>query len=325
MEDKPTYELITVTRPTTLASSWQELREIAEIFHKSGLAPDHFKTPEQVISACVVARDLGLPISTVLQGALNVINGVVSTDSKTMMALIMRANGEVQVNVEKDDKEGWVEVTMKRPSVGMIFTARWDEARVQKSRVNIDPKNKDEKWPWKLHRQTMKTWRAIAEAARIVAPDLIGGLYLADEVDVPVRVEGSEMVIEAAARKLSPVVGEGLQSGSTWPARPWKPETLWDYINKIKVPSGEGMGEMEFDPERLDFLYSGLSALLPDPGHQRVLLLYLFGEETMPDLSIAQYRALDSWMAMVPPDYKPSEHAIEEAKRIIQRSADDEE
>jgi len=112
---------------------------------------------------------------------------------------------------------------------------------------------------------------------------------------------------------------------TTWPARPWEPETLWDYINKIKVPSGEGMGEIEFDPERLDFLYSGLSALLPDPKHQRVLLLYLFGEETIPDLSIAQYMALDSWMAMVPPDYKPSEHAIEETRRIIQRSADDEE
>jgi hypothetical protein len=204
-EERTEYAIVKAVPATVQTVGWQELKEIATIFHKSGLIPAHLKSPEQVIAACVVARDLGLPLSVVLQGGLYVVNGTVSTDSKTMMALIMRARGEISVSIRKDDKAGWVECTMERPSVGLSYTARWDEARVQESKVNIDPKSKGEKWPWKLHRQTMKTWRAIAEAARVVAPDIIGGLYLADELDVPTSVVNGEMVIEAEMDETEPL------------------------------------------------------------------------------------------------------------------------
>lgn len=187
---------IALAQPLSMTMSWTELKEYAEIVARSGLVPKHLATAEKLLATMVVARDLHLPASVVLRGMLYVVNGAVSCNSQLMMALLLRS-GQVKIRISKGhDADGpWVEVTMSRPSVGLEYTARWDEKRVKESHANLSPSGQ-EKAAWRFYRQTMIIWRAVAEAARVVAPDIIGGLYLPDELGVPTAVEGDNAILD---------------------------------------------------------------------------------------------------------------------------------
>ena len=137
------------------------------------------------------------------------------------------------------------------------------------------------------------------------------------------EVNGWELMQEAYRGSQPPEVevvvieGEKSQSGE-WPKRPWKAGTLKDYLNNVKVPAYKGKKKEPSD-EQLDFVHSILNKLASNDAERHTITLYLFDVESTSDLTAAQCSALIGWARMVPPDYEPSTHAVEEAKRVIRQ------
>lgn len=160
-----------------------ELLELGRVLVKSNLLPASFKTPEAVVAALLVCRDLGLGPSALLAGDVYVVNGRVALTTRRMLAMIY-ASGKVDVEIKYDHDRDAAVVTMKRRDGSASYTAVWDDARVSSTRANIDPRGGKEKIVWTRYRWLMKIHRAVSEAAQFVCPDIIGQAYVSDELDI---------------------------------------------------------------------------------------------------------------------------------------------
>ena len=169
--------------------------ELGGLLARSGLLPKGLATPERATAAIIMSRELGLGAGAILRGEIYVTGAGVALCSRLMLALILRS-GLVDISFSNDREKGIAQVTMSRRDVQCTYTATWDDKRVAESRANIDPKTGQEKPAWKFHRQLMKLHRAVSEAAQFVCPDLIGQVYVPDELNLPVRVENGEQFVD---------------------------------------------------------------------------------------------------------------------------------
>ena len=169
--------------------------ELGGLLARSGLLPKGLATPERATAAIVMARELGLGAGALLRGEIYVTEAGVALCSRLILALVLRT-GLVDVIYNSDPASGTVSVTMKRRDVQCEYTAVWDDKRVEESKANVNPRTGQEKPAWKFHRQLMKLHRAVSEAAQFTCPDLIGQVYVPDELNLPVRVENGEQFVD---------------------------------------------------------------------------------------------------------------------------------
>jgi hypothetical protein len=124
-----------------------------------------------------------------------VINGKATIDGQGMLALIYSRS---EIKVTFGEQPGVV--TMERQGQSPV-TKTWTIERARKAGLL-------EKDPWKKYPEQMLTWRAVSECARLVAPDVIGGLYLHEEMGATVDEEGNIVQVEpariAAAKNVTP-------------------------------------------------------------------------------------------------------------------------
>ena len=111
------------------------------------------------------------------QGVVNL-----SIDGQGMLALIRRY-GSVNYHVKHQDN-GAANCTMKRDGDEEATVITWTMADATMAGLAG-------KGNWSKYPKAMLRWRAIADCARIVCPDLISGLYLADEVGAETDEDGS--------------------------------------------------------------------------------------------------------------------------------------
>lgn len=153
------------------AWSMPDIAQAAQLACRSKLA--NGMTEGDLALVMLQARDLGLPPALALQ-QMHVIKGRVTLSANTMLGLILRSPlcGGVEVN---DTTPGTVLVTMRRTKPKMEYTATWglDDAK----RAGLGGDN------WRNYPQAMLRARAISQAARIVFPDVLGGMdYTSEEM-----------------------------------------------------------------------------------------------------------------------------------------------
>lgn len=160
-----------ITLPQTGDSVWETRKQQAEIMIRSGLLPRTLNTPEQVITIMMMADMLGLAPLAAING-IDVLQGKPTVKPQLMLALIRRS-GHLKL-MEVTDDGTTCTVKMQRGSEPVhVETFSMDDARA------LGLADKDN---WRKQAKTMRKWRAIAAAARIVFPDVIWGMYTPEEL-----------------------------------------------------------------------------------------------------------------------------------------------
>jgi len=141
------------------------------VLAESGLLPPGIDSASKAYLVVQQGKELGFGIMQSFAN-IHVINGRTSISAAAMMALIMRS-GEVKIEMG-DWSEESCEVTMtrKESSITVVFTI--EEA---KKAGLVRPASNWVKYP-----KDMLKARAISRAARVIAPDIIQGMYTEDEL-----------------------------------------------------------------------------------------------------------------------------------------------
>lgn len=161
--------------------------------------------PEAVLACFLTGNELGLPLMTSLT-KVHIIDSRPALASETMRALVLRAGHDV-----------WVEE--KSTTMVTVGGRRAGSTRDSKVTWTMDDAKRaglDQRQNWKKYPRAMLTARAMAELCRDVFPDVIGGLYSAEELEdgfiwdegpggpeAPAPAPGKKVSSPAARKRLS--------------------------------------------------------------------------------------------------------------------------
>ncbi len=171
--------------------------EWAQCLIKSGVLPDHLRKPETVVAVIQRGRELGIPPLEACN-SLYPVHGKIASDTKTMLALAWRSGvlGEFTV-LEMSDTIARVRVGRKGcPPQEFSFTME-EALRLGVAKATAAKPEKGAQY--RSQPAQMLLWRAGARGLRIVVPDAIMGLYTYEEMNLPVRFEDDNMVLDSKA------------------------------------------------------------------------------------------------------------------------------
>ncbi len=165
-------------------AGYDQRLQVAGVLLKSGFLPPAYKTPEQVLSVMLTAHELNIPPMMALR-TIDIIQNQPTLSPELMLALIRRSGELEDMHIKDDGRTCYV--TMKRKgeqahteSFGMdnadrMMTAEWKDNKRTVIKLS-------EKHNWRSMPETMRKWRAIGACARVVFPDVLGGMYLREEI-----------------------------------------------------------------------------------------------------------------------------------------------
>lgn len=187
-------------------SNWEQKEAFARKLMASGFVPAGIRSPAAVLAIIMTGQEMGIPPMRALRH-INVIQGKPTLSAELMMAKMLQGNVKCTW-IKSDDKEAVLKA--KRPTVE--FTGRYtlEEARLAGLLT---------KEGWKKYPGAMLRARVISLVARVVAPDLIGGLYTPEELGADVTRDGEIVNIVTGApsvalpgeEPLVKVVGERIE------------------------------------------------------------------------------------------------------------------
>lgn len=184
---------ITGLVPQTL----EDVYRLATAVAKSGLAPQQLKTPEAITVAIMTGLELGLPPMFALN-KIAVINGRPTLWGDAIPGILWSRG--FKLREWKDGETAYCEVT--RPS-GELIERSFSVADAKAAKLW------GKQGPWQQFPDRMLAMRARSFAARDGAADVLGGLYVAEEIDGGALQEAGHS--PAFARKSS---AEGKRDGS---------------------------------------------------------------------------------------------------------------
>lgn len=156
----------------------------------SGLLPKSIKTAEQAFAIITLGAELGFAAWQSMN-SIDVIQGKPTLKPQAMLALIHRSGLAELVkipNVDEIAKANAATVTMTRKG-GMTHTETftWEMAELMETTEYVDNQKRTipmvQKYNWRTMPEIMMKWRAVSACARVVFPDVIMGMYTADEID----------------------------------------------------------------------------------------------------------------------------------------------
>lgn len=177
-----------LSRPGITPETLYLMQMLAPSFHQArwfGLS-----SPEQAIVLMAKAADLGLPVTAAFE-YFDIIENKPALKPVGALALIHRSRLiDVQIDDTAADR---CAVTMTRRDTGFAHTVVYtvDEAKA----AGLIKTDKDGS-AWRRFTKDMLRNRAVGRCARIVAPDVLGGLYLTAELDQ--TIDADDSVVEAA-------------------------------------------------------------------------------------------------------------------------------
>jgi hypothetical protein len=172
-----------------------EIFRLATGIAKSGLAPADMSTPEKVMVAIMTGLELGLPPMFAIQ-KIAVINGRPSLWGDAIPALLYAKGFKISERLEGEGDKRVAVCEVMRPT-GEKIERRFSVADAQKAglwqtsaKVKRKSKDggfyeKDNDSPWYRFPDRMLQMRARGFAARDGAADVLGGMYLREELDEP--------------------------------------------------------------------------------------------------------------------------------------------
>lgn len=195
------------------AEHWSRLKEVCSMAVASGMLPKHVDTPQKAFTVAMKGNELGFTPMYALEH-LSVINGKPTIGGQAMLMLILSRGGpgtvcDLVTPVEDELKYGeWEMQRPGRPARRFKFTM--EDAKRAEVLGNTG---------WKKYPRAMLRWRALAEGARIIFPDIIAGLYLHEEMGAVVDESGNFSTVDFrkvhAAKEIQATVdGNGSQDHS---------------------------------------------------------------------------------------------------------------
>lgn len=167
--------------------SIEEVYRVAKCISESGLAPNGMKTPEQVTVAILTGLEIGLPPMFAIQ-KIAVINGRPSIWGDAVPALLWARGFKIREWGGED--------------AAICEVVRPDGTAIERS-FSVAQAKKAGLWgksgPWSQYPDRMLQMRARGLACRDGAPDVLSGLYLAEEAQ---EIDGGALS-EAPKRKSS--------------------------------------------------------------------------------------------------------------------------
>lgn len=160
-----------------------EVVRLAQGIAKSGLAPSTMNTPEKITVAILTGLEIGLPPMFAMQ-KIAVVNGRPALWGDALPALLWSRGFKLREWTE--DKTAFCEVT--RPTGETIVRTFSDEDAKAAGLLG-------KPGPWSQYKPRMRQMRARGYACRDGAADVLGGLYVAEELEgvetAPVRKSSS--------------------------------------------------------------------------------------------------------------------------------------
>jgi len=189
---KPENGLTTLT-PQTM----DEALRFAEILAGSSIVPkDYQGSPGNILVAVQLGAEIGLPPLQAIQN-IAVINGIPSIWGDAMIALV-RGSGlleSIEETISDDGQEATCTV-QRRGEEPVTRTFSMEDAKL--AGLSSKP------GPWKEYPKRMLQMRARSWALRDVFPDVLRGVYMAEEAqDMPRDMGDVEVVAEPAEKPKS--------------------------------------------------------------------------------------------------------------------------
>jgi hypothetical protein len=152
-----------------------EIFRLASAIAKSGMAPKDMNTPEKLTVAIMTGLELGLPPIFAIN-KIAVINGRPTLWGDAIPGLLWSRNFKIDEAMSGDGENRCATCTVTRPH-GEQVTRTFGVKDAKKAGL----------WgkagPWTQYPDRMLSMRARAFAARDGASDVLGGLYLREEID----------------------------------------------------------------------------------------------------------------------------------------------
>lgn len=136
-----------------------------------GFVPAHLQTEGAIVACILAGRELGIPPMTALR-TINVIEGKVSLSAEVQLALMKRAG----------IRHKWASATDQEAV--LVLERPGEEPHTQ--RYTIDEAKRAGlagKQNWQKHPAAMLRARCVSAAATAYAPDVLGGVYVPDELE----------------------------------------------------------------------------------------------------------------------------------------------
>lgn len=160
------------TQPASIESYADNLNQklqMAQVLLKSGLLPNHYRTPEAVLTAILFGRELGFsPIKSL--NSITVINGKPTLEAQALKSLAIAHGGKIKT-VEWTDKVCSLECTRGDWTDSVTYT--WEDA----SKAGLVGKDN-----WRRMPKPMLYARAVSTLVRNMFADVLGGLYSREEM-----------------------------------------------------------------------------------------------------------------------------------------------
>lgn len=184
---------------------WAVLKEQCGMLLKSGFFPAHFRTVEQVVAVAMMARDLGIPLTTALQDIfIEEKSRKPSTSTKLLIALVKRHPDYQWHSFEgSDDTKGVFTLKVRGNPKPEVYTFTEEHARAQDLLT---------KFNWKKLKPIMLKWRAASMGIREQVPDIWLG-YTHEELGAAVDIDQDGDIIVHSA--VAEVKDDGAASVST--------------------------------------------------------------------------------------------------------------
>lgn len=182
------------------------LKLLAAMFTEStAIKPsDQLKTNADFFLVMLKGLEIGIPPMSAVD-YIDVIKGKPALSGKGMLALIQGSPACEDVFVE--DFPDHAICTMKRKGRSQPYVVRFGKAEADQMMVyekgNMIPLS--QKANYKYQPLVMWRWRAISACARLAFPDVIGGMYLAEELNPDISVNSDGEIVESTAQPAQPV------------------------------------------------------------------------------------------------------------------------
>lgn len=159
-------------------TAWGEKMAFAKELVGTGFCPSAIKTPAQALAVILTGQELGIPPMHALR-SIHIIQGKPTLSAELMLALMLK--GGVRLTWGPSDATQAVLMAERGTTA---FKGSFTMAEAEAAKLT----NKD---GWRNYPAAMLRARVIALTARVVAPDLIAGMYTAEELGADVDAEGT--------------------------------------------------------------------------------------------------------------------------------------
>ena len=219
------------TQPVELIPSmgtWNQIMTVCETLVQSGFLPKGINTPEKAAAVALKGNELGIPMMQSFSH-IAIVQGKPTCSAELQLALVARGGVTWEFTENTDEK---ATVIFLRPGFSdFVSTFTMADAK----RAGLVTRGS----AWEKYPRAMLRARAISAGARVIGPDLIGGMsYTPEELGAVVDVETGEVIDTQAEVVDSKPAQE--QNGQAQPAPEPEFDGQWYFNDETKEIAKQG-------------------------------------------------------------------------------------